>query len=103
MLARIKDRNALERENRDLRRRLGSRASAPAAGTSSMLYSSVLPAGTPAPAQAPVQRTAMPPTLAPSTPASGASELANRVGTMEDRLGKIEEMLRLALTGSLAR
>jgi CheY-like chemotaxis protein len=106
MLARIKDRMALERENRDLRRRLGGRAGAPApaaappAAAASMLYSPAPQRGVaaappmPAPAAAPTY------TAAPAAP---SGDLANRVGTMEDRLGKIEDMLRMALTASMSR
>ena len=107
MLARIKDRMALERENRDLRRRLGGRAGGAPAGISpaapaSMLYSSVLQRQTvaipPTPAPMPVARpAAAPPVAAPPPP----QDLAGRVRTMEDRLGHIEEMLRTALSGSL--
>ena len=99
MLARIKDRIALERENRDLRRRLGGRAGATPPPSSSMLYSSVLPQAA-APPPAPPSPLAPPPTYAPG--AAPPQELARRVGTMEDRLGKIEDMLRTALSGSLA-
>ena len=104
MLARIKDRMALERENRDLRRRLGGRAGAPAPAAvtpttpGSMLYSPgpQRSAAAAAPAAAPAAAAA----FAPAAP--GSPDLAGRVGTMEDRLGKIEEMLRMALTASLA-
>jgi CheY-like chemotaxis protein len=101
MLARIKDRIALERENRDLRRRLGTRggaAAAPPAPPSATLYGSVLPQ---------TRAAAAPPAPAPAAPTyaapmPGPQDLAGRVGTMEDRLGKIEEMLRMALSSSLA-
>jgi DNA-binding NtrC family response regulator len=92
MLARIKDRIALERENRDLRRRLGARAGgspAPAAPAAT-LRASLPPSAPPPPAA--------PPTF---TPPPAAQDLNRRVGTMEDRLGKIEEMLRMALAASL--
>jgi CheY-like chemotaxis protein len=112
MLARIKDRIALERENRDLRRRLGSRAGGvpsvtpPPPAAPAMLYSSTLGnhnghnnhSGHSASHHQPAPRTAAPaPASAAAAPAP-AGELASRVGTMEDRLGKIEEMLRMALT-----
>jgi hypothetical protein len=103
MLARIKDRIALERENRDLRRRLqGGRAgAAPAAGAptygapSTTLRSAVLPTAT-APA-APVSTYTPPAAAAPA--AGQAPELANRVGTMEERLARMEELLRAAVSG----
>jgi DNA-binding NtrC family response regulator len=83
MLARIRNLFALERENRDLRRRLAGRpATSPAASPA------LRPSGLHTP----------PPSYAPPPP---AGDLANRVGTMEDRLGKIEDMLRAALSGSL--
>jgi CheY-like chemotaxis protein len=107
MLARIKDRIGLERENRDLRRRLGSRAGAPpaaagsAAPASLSLHSSVPPASMPPAMPAAMPSSApLPTTFAPAPP--GAQDLNRRVGTMEDRLGKIEEMLRMALSASLA-
>lgn len=100
MLVRIKDRIALERENRDLRRRLGGRAGAPVtpapAAAASMLYTAGLPAGQ-ALHHAGATRTMLPPPPAPA-PAPSGHDLATRVGTMEDRLGKIEEMLRVALS-----
>jgi DNA-binding NtrC family response regulator len=113
MLARIKDRISLERENRDLRRRLGGRAGAPATPASPS------PAAMPTPMYSPAVATAAAPVLhapraaaaavaslpsmppAPSVAAAPApAELANRVGTMEDRLGRIEEMLRKAITAT---
>ena len=104
MLARIKDRIALERENRDLRRRLGSRAGVPAragaaaATAGSMLHGTLLPqSAPPAPAAPPA-----PPAATFTPPASAGPDIARRVGTMEDRLGKIEDMLRAALQGSVA-
>ena len=97
MLARIKDRIALERENRDLRRRLAGGKGAGAAGTqaayappSSVLRSPVLPTPPAAPAAPP----AKPAPAAP--PANG--DMANRVGTMEERLARMEELLRAAIT-----
>jgi CheY-like chemotaxis protein len=95
MLARIKDRIALERENRDLRRRLagvkGGGAAAPQATTyappSTVLRSPVLPTPPAAPAAPPVPK-----------PAASAADVANRVGTMEDRLARMEELLRAAIT-----
>jgi DNA-binding NtrC family response regulator len=96
MLARIKDRIALERENRDLRRRLaGMKGGAPAAAQSpsAVLRSPVLPTPPAAPAAPPVAaRPAAPPV------AAGAPDIANRVGTMEDRLARMEELLRAAIT-----
>src|SRR5688572_15508254 len=97
MLARIKDRIGLERENRDLRRRLAGKAGAPVAPASptsyappsTVLRSSVLPAPPAAPA-APAAR--------PAAPAPGAPDIANRVGTMEERLARMEELLRAAIT-----
>ena len=92
MLARIKDRIALERENRDLRRRLagvkgGTAASSQAtyAPPSNVLRSPVLPAPPAAPAAPPAKS-------APAAPAN-AGDMANRVGTMEDRLARMEELL----------
>ena len=111
MLARIKDRIALERENSDLRRRLGGRAGAPPAAASasrSAVYSAAIPAPAP-PAVHAVQPArgvmgSATATLAPPAPTVAAApqpaELANRVGTMEDRLGRIEEMLRKAITAT---
>ena len=93
MLARIKDRIALERENRDLRRRLGARpggSTAAPAAPAAALRASLPPSAPPPPAA--------PPTF---TPPPAAQDLNRRVGTMEDRLGKIEEMLRMALAASL--
>src|SRR5687768_9179346 len=109
MLARIKDRISLERENRDLRRRLGGRAGAapaaaavPAGAAPSMLYSAAVPApAQPAlhAAQAAARAAAPAPSaLTPAPVAAGGAALENRVGTMEDRLGRIEEMLRKAIT-----
>ncbi len=98
MLARIKDRIGLERENRDLRRRLaGKTGAAPAAPSSptkyappsTVLRSSVLPAPPAAPAA---------PAAKPTAPAPAAPDIANRVGTMEDRLARMEELLRAAIT-----
>ena len=112
MLARIKDRIALERENRDLRRRLGGRAGVPTAApppppAPAMLYSSGLAHnshnnhnglnGNNGHAASHHQHAARTTPPVPAAPAP-AGELASRVGTMEDRLGKIEEMLRMALT-----
>jgi CheY-like chemotaxis protein len=102
MLARIKDRIALERENRDLRRRLqaGGRAGAPAAAAptygapSTTLRSAVLPP--PPAAPAPPVSTYTPPAAA-SHGGGSAPELANRVGTMEERLARMEELLRAAV------
>ena len=97
MLARIKDKMALERENRDLRRRLGGRAGAPApAAAPPVAPTPLYSAGLHRPAAAPQAYAAAAP-----APAAGP-DLAGRVGTMEDRLGKIEEMLRMALSASLA-
>ena len=98
MLARIKDRIGLERENRDLRRRLAGKLGMPVPPTpsptsyappSKVLRSSVLPAPPAAPAA---------PAAKPAAPAPGAPDIANRVGTMEDRLARMEELLRAAIT-----
>ena len=99
MLARIKARSSLEREHRDLRRRLGGRAgtTTPAAAASvSMAYSGAGVSTAP-PVHSTPPRSAMAPAAAASAPPAGSPDLANRVGTMEDRLGKIEEMLRRAI------
>jgi DNA-binding NtrC family response regulator len=103
MLARIKDRIALERENRDLRRRLqgktGGAAPAGAATYSapnSALRAAVLPSQQAAP-PAPATRTYTPPAAMPAPAAAPAPELANRVGTMEERLARMEELLRAAV------
>jgi CheY-like chemotaxis protein len=102
MLARIKDRIGLERENRDLRRRLGGRAAGVPSGSrtvpapaSSMLHAPLIPQGGPPPPAA----SSSPTYAAPPPP--GGPELARRVVGMEDRLGKIEELLRTALAASL--
>ncbi len=99
MLARIKDRIGLERENRDLRRRLQGKGGAPVpAGPSSyappsnVLRSSVLPTPPAAPA-APAARPTM-----PTMPQAQSPDIANRVGTMEERLARMEELLRAAIT-----
>jgi len=96
MLARIKDRIGLERENRDLRRRLAGVKGGTAAGAqatyappSTVLRSPVLPAPPAAPAAPPAKP-------APAAPAN-AGDMANRVGTMEDRLARMEELLRAAI------
>lgn len=100
MLARIKDRIGLERENRDLRRRLaaGGKSGAPEksaamsyAPPSTVLRSPVLPAPPAAPAASAVKPTA--PAAAPGQP-----DISNRVGTMEERLARMEELLRAAIT-----
>ena len=104
MLARIKDRIALERENRDLRRRLqggrgaGGNVLPPALGAPPApgLKSSLLP--TPPPTYAPpaAPRAAVaPPPVAPPAAASGVDE---RVATMEERLARMEELLRMAIS-----
>ena len=110
MLARIKDRISLERENRDLRRRLGGRAGGPpATGGGAPAAASGLYSGMAAPAQPavhkapPVARSAASSavaTLAPPPAAAAGAALENRVGTMEDRLGRIEDMLRKAITAT---
>lgn len=98
MLARIKDRIGLERENRDLRRRLQGKGGAPTPGPTSYappstaLRSSVLPTPPAAPA-APAARATVPP--APQAP---SHDIANRVGTMEERLARMEQLLRAAIT-----
>lgn len=108
MLARIKDRIALERENRDLRRRLqgvkggaavGGNVTPPALGAQPApgLKSSLLPTppATYAP-PAPARPVAAPAPLAAAamTAAGGVDE---RVATMEERLARMEELLRLAI------
>ena len=97
MLARIKDRIALERENRDLRRRLAgvkgtgaTGAQATYAPPSSVLRSPVLPTPPAAPAAPPAKPA---PAAAPAN-----ADMANRVGTMEERLARMEELLRAAIT-----
>jgi CheY-like chemotaxis protein len=108
MLARIKDRIGLERENRDLRRRLGGRAGASptpaAAPAASMAYSGVSSGsmassmhGAGSLSRAAATSAAAAVAAPPAPPAPAGPELASRVGTMEDRLGKMEEMLRQAL------
>ena len=92
MLARIRHLIALETENRDLRRRLNGRPGAPAAAPRQNAWGAPVSAARTAPP---------PPSFAPSPsypPPPAAPELAHRVGTMEDRLGKIEDMLRSALS-----
>ena len=105
MLARIKDRIGLERENRDLRRRLGGRAGTPptATASASAAYSGASAAPAAPTFHAPAaSRSAMSsgPAAATMAPPAAGTELASRVGTMEDRLGKIEEMLRKAISGT---
>jgi CheY-like chemotaxis protein len=92
MLARIRHLLALETENRDLRRRLNGRPGAPApAAPRQNAWSAPAPARTaPAPSSFASSSAYSPGAAAPP-------ELAHRVGTMEDRLGKIEDMLRSAL------
>jgi len=102
MLARIKDRIALAAENRDLRRRLaGVKGGAPGpesraahAPPSTVLRSPVLPTPPAAPAAPPAP--ARPAAAAAPAPAGG--DMANRVGTMEERLARMEELLRAAIT-----
>ncbi len=104
MLARIKDRIELERENRDLRRRLaGVKGGAAVPGTrasqappSTVLRSPVLPTPPAAPAAppAPARPAAA---AAPAAAAVPAGDMANRVGTMEERLARMEELLRAAM------
>jgi DNA-binding NtrC family response regulator len=93
MLARIRHLIALETENRDLRRRLNGRpgAAAPAAAPRQNAWGAPVSAVRPAPA--PPSFAHAPSYAQPAAP----PELAHRVGTMEDRLGKIEDMLRSAL------
>jgi CheY-like chemotaxis protein len=89
MLARIRNLIALERENSDLRRRLAGRSAAgPAPSTAGLRGTAPMPAPPVAPRPAPVAYAPPPP----------PHDLNNRVGTMEDRLGKIEDMLRSALS-----
>jgi CheY-like chemotaxis protein len=101
MLARIRDRIALERENRDLRRRLSN-----GKAHASVLQSSVLPSPSwspvpVAPPQAPpAQATQLRPAAAAvlvPVPPMAATDLGRRVGAMEDRLGRIEDLLRAAI------
>ena len=109
MLARIKDRISLERENRDLRRRLqGTRGAGPLpperGGPGSGMGAHMPPP--PAAAPPPAATTYAPPTvaarpragLAPAAPAAAASAVDERVATMEDRLARMEELLRMAIT-----
>ena len=104
MLARIKDRIGLERENRDLRRRLQGKTGAPTGPASygppsTALRSSVLPTPTPPAAPAAPARPAVP--ARPAMPAAAqpqSPDIANRVGTMEERLARMEELLRAAIT-----
>jgi DNA-binding NtrC family response regulator len=97
MMARIKDRIALERENRDLRRRLQGIKGGAGAGASA-LQSSVLPQQPAAPAPA----TYTPPAAARPQPAAGAA-VDQRVATMEERLARMEELLRAAVGGAGTR
>ena len=107
LLARIKDRISLERENRDLRRRLQG-------GKGGPLPPATQYGGPPAPATmpSPVMPPAPPaqptyggaPALRPQMPAAPAAAAANaavdqRVATMEDRLARMEELLRMAVAG----
>jgi len=111
MLARIKDRISLERENRDLRRRLqGGRGAAgplpPERGGPGSGMGALMPpppaAPPPPPAQtyAPPAAVARPRTgIAPAAPApAAASAVDERVATMEERLARMEELLRMAIT-----
>jgi CheY-like chemotaxis protein len=109
MLARIKDRISLERENRDLRRRLqGGRAGAaapapaapaaaptyaPPASPAAGLHAPVLPAAPVAPALRPSPANAYTPV--PAAPAVSAVD--QRVATMEERLARMEELLMRAV------
>src|SRR5688572_5603061 len=88
MLARIRNLLSLERENRDLRRRLAGRPApaSPVAAAPPPMRSSMMP----------------PPASSFAAPPAPSGDLANRVGTMEDRLGRMEDMLRMALAGSMA-
>ena len=119
MLARIKDRIALERENRDLRRRLHSGKNPPTVqpnqfgGTPAQpaIQNARLP---PAPAAPqPTYTQQPPPTYGGMSSTQGAlgarsarvltpaadSGVDQRVATMEDRLARMEELLRIAVTG----
>ncbi len=101
MMARIKDRIALERENRDLRRRLQGVRGGVAAGAS-VLQSSVLPQqpAAPAPAAAPATYTPPAPARPQPAPAAPAAAVDQRVATMEERLARMEELLRAAVGGT---
>ena len=117
MLARIRDRMALERENRDLRRRLhGARGVPPAAGGPAP----AAPLGAPLAAQAPAPPAppqmpglsplsrpvaaygaAVPiapqqPAMPPAAPQAPAPEVSSRLGTIEERMARLEELLLAA-------
>lgn len=94
MLARIRNLIALERENSDLRRRLAGRTAAAPVPSTAGVRVAVPPPAPPGPPR---------PVPAAYAPPAPAHDLNNRVGTMEDRLGKIEDMLRSALSGAHAR
>src|SRR5688500_17838405 len=88
-----------------LRRRPGGRAGPPPPGTAAApaAYSGASAAPAAPTFHAPASsRSAMSsgPAAATMAPPAAGTELASRVGTMEDRLGKIEEMLRKAISGT---
>jgi DNA-binding NtrC family response regulator len=106
MLARIRDRMALERENRDLRRRLhGTRGIAPVAGAAAAapLTSPLAAAAPPPPPAAPVTMPTIPrPTYAAPAPAMTqapppqAPASPDRLVTIEERMARLEELLLAA-------
>jgi CheY-like chemotaxis protein len=101
MVARIKDRIGLERENRDLRRRLQGVKGGAGSGMS-VLESSVLPAQPAVREPAAVAPTVYtPPPAARPQPAAvtAAGAVDQRVATMEERLARMEELLRAAVGG----
>jgi CheY-like chemotaxis protein len=92
LLARIKHLLALEEENRDLRSRLGfqgGRVAPPLAPPAAPTYAQ--PGRYPPPAYAPPAPVRL--------PAAPAPDISNRVGTMEDRLARMEELLQRAVGG----
>lgn len=102
MLARIKDRIALERENRDLRRRLQGLEKAQKNPAGPTTYGNLAAA-----ARRPAGQATVPSTHAVALrPLSGAvplpqvstpASIDQRVTAMEDRLGRMEDLLRRAL------
>lgn len=103
MLARIKDRIALERENRDLRRRLqGIKGGAPVAAERpgfGARPSGINPSLLPTPATPPPTYAAPSggrPAAQPAAAAAGQG-VDQRVATMEERLARMEELLMRAV------